>query len=84
MPAVSTKRSVLAFVLDDFVDGVAGGSGDGGDDGAGGSGECVEQGGFADVGAADDGDGGFVLFEFAVGAELARRWVLAILVARTA
>jgi hypothetical protein len=58
----------VAFEFDGFVNGIAGGSGDGRDDGAGGAGEGIEQGGFADVGAADDGYGGFVLFEFAVGA----------------
>ena len=67
MPAVSTKRNWCAVVLDDFVDGVAGGAGDGRDDGARGAGERVQQRGFADVGAADDGDRGFALFELAVG-----------------
>ena len=62
------KAQLLALELDDLVDRVAGGAGDGRDDGAGGSGEGVEQRGFADVGAADDGDRGFVLLELAVGA----------------
>jgi hypothetical protein len=34
MPAVSTKRKVVAFVVHNFVDGIAGGAGDGRDDGA--------------------------------------------------
>ena len=67
------EAEVVAAAGDDFVDGVAGGAGDGGDDGAVGSGEGVEQGGFADVGAADDGDLGLALVEGAVGAEAAGR-----------
>ena len=60
MPAVSMKRKRRAVVLDDFVDGVAGGARDGGDDGAVGGGEGVQERGFADVGVADDGDFGFL------------------------
>jgi hypothetical protein len=38
-----------------------------GNDGAGAAGERVQQRGFADVGAANDGDAGFVLLECAMG-----------------
>ena len=62
------EAELVALEVDDLVDGVTRGSGDGRDDGAAGAGERVEQRGFADVGAADDGDGGFALLEFAVGA----------------
>ena len=54
------ETEVVVVAGDDFVDGVAGCSGDGADDGAVGAGEGVEQGGFADVGTANDGDVGFV------------------------
>src|SRR5579883_555334 len=45
-----------AVACDGFIHGIAGGSGDGGDDGPLGAGERVEQGRFADVGAANDRD----------------------------
>jgi hypothetical protein len=67
MPAVSTKRNSWPQTHH-FVHRIAGGAGDGRDDGAAGAGERVEQRGFAHVGAADDGDLGFVLLELAVGA----------------
>ena len=73
MPAVSTKRKRAPSNSTSFIDGVAGGAGDGGDDGAVSAGEGVEEGGFADVGAADDGDGGFNLLVFAVGAVVVGR-----------
>jgi hypothetical protein len=63
------KAELLAFELDDFIDGVAGGAGDGGNDGARGSGKGVEERGFAYVRTADDGDGGFIRLVVAVGAE---------------
>ena len=62
------EAKLRALELDHFVHGIAGGPGDGRDNGAGGSGESVEQRGLADVGTADDGDGGLVLLEFTVGA----------------
>ena len=63
----------VALALDDLVDGVAGGAGDGRNDGPFGIGKGVEQGGFADVGAADDGDLGFARFVLTVRALLADR-----------
>jgi hypothetical protein len=63
------EAEVVAGAGDDFVDSIPSCTGYRTDDGAVGSGEGVEQGGFADVGAADDGDAGFVGFEGAVGAE---------------
>ena len=63
------ETEVVRAAGDDLVDCVAGGAGDGRDNGACAAGEGVEQGGFADVGTADDGDLGLVLDECAVGAE---------------
>ena len=62
------EAELCTLKLDDFVHRIASGSGDGRDDGAGGAGEGVEQRGLAHVGAANDGDGGFVLLELAVAA----------------
>ncbi len=56
---------------DDLVYSIPSCPGDGRDDGARAAGEGVEQGGFADVGTADDGDLGLVLDECAVGAKTA-------------
>jgi len=66
------ETEVVRAAGDDLVHSIAGGAGDGRDDGARGAGEGVEQGGFADVGTANDGDLGLVLDEGAVGAETAR------------
>ena len=74
------ETEVVRAASDDLVYGVAGGAGDGRDNGARAAGEGVEKRGFADVGAADDGDLGLVLDECAVGAETAGRvgWKLCV------
>ncbi len=61
----------VALALDDLVDGVARGAGDVRNDGAVGAGQGVQQGGLADVGAADDGDLGLARLILAVRALLA-------------
>src|ERR1019366_7219357 len=66
------EAEVVAGAGDDLVYSIPSCTGYRADDGAGGSGEGVEQGGFADVGAADDGDAGFVGLQGAVGAEQPR------------
>jgi hypothetical protein len=56
-----------AFDGDALCDGIAGGAGGGGDDGAIALDEAVEEGGFAGVGAAYDGEGEAVADDAAVG-----------------
>ena len=62
------EAQALAFVLDDFVDGVARGACNGRNDGPRSSGKRIEQRRFADVGTADDRDRSLMLFKFAMGA----------------
>ncbi len=63
----------FALVLEHLIDRIAGGPGDGRDNGPGRAGERIQQGRFADIRAADDGDACLPLLELAVRAVQLRR-----------